>query len=132
MNRLANEQRLQIIEFYYQNACSVKKVHRSLLPFYGQFTRLTEAAIRAIVTKFRTKFTLLDIKQPTRLRRVRKYRNAEFLVNGLLESWPKILFFIYLSINCVERMFGVMIRQKNYKTYECIQKTHSLVRFMGW
>ena len=71
MNRLTNEQRLQIIEFYYQNACSVKKVHSALLPFYVQFNRPTEMAIRAIVTKFRTKFTLLDIEQPTRLRRVR-------------------------------------------------------------
>ena len=68
MNRLTNEQRLQIIEFYYQNACSVKKVHRALLPFYGQFNRPTEATIRAI---FRTKFTLLDIRPPARLRRVR-------------------------------------------------------------
>ena len=68
MNRLTNEQRLQIIEFQYQNACSVKKVHGALLPFYGQFNRTTEAAI---VTKFRTKFTLLDIKPPTGLRRVR-------------------------------------------------------------
>ena len=62
MNRLTNEQRLQIIEFYYEKACSVKKVNRALLPFYGQFNWPTEAAIRAIVTKFRTKFTLLDIK----------------------------------------------------------------------
>ena len=65
MNSLTNEQRLQIIEFYYQNACSVKKVHRALLPFYG----------RAIVTKLRTKFTLLDIKSPTRIRRVRTEEN---------------------------------------------------------
>ena len=70
-NRLTNEQHWQIIEFYYQNACSVKKVHRALLPFFGQFNRSTEAAIRAIVTKFRTKFTFLYIKPPTRLRRVR-------------------------------------------------------------
>ena len=68
MNRLTNEQRLQIIDFYYQNACSVMKVHRALLPFNGQFNRPTEATIRAIVTKFRTKVTLLDIKSPTRLR----------------------------------------------------------------
>ena len=39
MNRLTNEKRLQIIEFYYQNACSVKENHRALLPFYGQFNR---------------------------------------------------------------------------------------------
>ena len=41
MNRLTNEQRLQIIEFYYQNAGSVKKVHCALLPFYVQFKRPT-------------------------------------------------------------------------------------------
>ena len=70
MNRLTNEQRLQIIKFYSQNACSVKKVHRMLLSFYGEFNRPSEAAIRSIVTKFRTKFTLLDIKPPIRLRRV--------------------------------------------------------------
>ena len=63
MNRLTNEQRLQIIEFYYQNTCSVKKVQRALLPLYGQLNRQTEAANRA-------KFSLLDIKPATRLRRV--------------------------------------------------------------
>ena len=62
---------MQIIEFYYQNACSVKKVHSALLPFHGQLNRPTEAPIRTIVTKFHTKFTLLFIKQATRLRRVR-------------------------------------------------------------
>ena len=65
-----NEQRLQIAEFYYQNACSVKKVHSALLPFYAQFNRPTAAAIRAIVPKFCTKLTLLDIKPPMRLRRL--------------------------------------------------------------
>ena len=41
------------------------------------FTRLrsTKAAIRAIVCKFRTKFTLLDSKPPTRLCRVRTEEN---------------------------------------------------------
>ena len=51
---------LRIIEFYYQNACSVKKVHCALFPFYAQFNRPSTAAIRAIVSKFRTEFTLLD------------------------------------------------------------------------
>ena len=75
MNRLTNEQRLQIIESYYQYACSVKKIHRALLPFYGQFNGPTETAIRAIVTKFRIKFTLLDIKPSTRLGIVRTEEN---------------------------------------------------------
>ena len=55
MNRLTNEQLLQI--------------------FDGQFKRPTEAAIRAIVKELRTKFTLLAIKSPTRLRRVRTQEN---------------------------------------------------------
>ena len=75
MKRLTNEQRLQIIEFYYQNSCSVKRVHRALLPIYGQFGRPTEGAIRKLVTKFRAKFTLLDIKPLTRIRRVRNEEN---------------------------------------------------------
>ena len=49
MNRRTNEQRLQIIGFYYQNACSVMKVHHAVFPIHGQFNRSTEAAIRAIV-----------------------------------------------------------------------------------
>ena len=59
---------MHIIEFYYQNVCSFEKVHRALLPFYGEFSRPT---IWAIVTKFRTKCILVDIEPPTRLRRVR-------------------------------------------------------------
>jgi len=79
MNRLTKEQRLQIIEFYYQNSCSVKRVHRALLPIYGQFAWPTEGAIRKLVTKFRTQFTLLDIKPPTRIRRVRTEENIAAL-----------------------------------------------------
>ena len=73
INRLTNEQRLLIIEFYCQNACSVKKVNLALLPFYGQFNRPTTKP--TTMTKFRTIFTLLDIKPPTRLRRVRTEDN---------------------------------------------------------
>ena len=50
-----------------------------VLPFYGQFIRPTEAAYRAIVTKLRIKFTLLDIKPATRLRRVRTEDNIACL-----------------------------------------------------
>lgn len=64
MEGLTNEQRLQIIEFYYKNSCSVKNVFRA---FYGRHNRHTEQAIQALVTTFRTNFTLLDIKPPTRI-----------------------------------------------------------------
>ena len=51
------------------------RYRKALLPFYSQFNRPTEAAIRAFVSKFRTKFTLLDIIPPTRLQRVRTEEN---------------------------------------------------------
>ena len=67
------------MNFIIKNACSVKEAHRALLPFYGQFNRSTEAAILAIVIKFRTKFTLLNIKKPTCLRRIRTEENITAL-----------------------------------------------------
>ena len=51
------------------------QVYRTLLPFYGQFNRPTETAFRAMLIKFRTKFTMLDIKPPTRLLKVRTEEN---------------------------------------------------------
>ena len=63
------------------NACKslnfIIKMRALLRKFIARFFHfmLTEAAIRAIVTKFRTKFTLLDIKPPTRLHRVRTEKN---------------------------------------------------------
>ena len=86
MNRLTNEQRLQIIEFYYQNECSVKKVHRALLPFYGQFRRPSLSAIRGVVMKFRTKFTLLDIKPSTRSCNVRNEENIAAVAASVQED----------------------------------------------
>ena len=49
----------------------LRKFNARFSPFYGQLNRSAEAAIRPIVTKFRIKFTLLDIKPPTSLRKVR-------------------------------------------------------------
>ena len=48
MNRLTNEQSLQIMKFYYQNVYSVKKVYCALLSFYNKFNWPTESAIQAI------------------------------------------------------------------------------------
>lgn len=86
MNRLTPEQRLQIIEFYYQNSSSVKNVFRALRPFYGRHNRPTEQAIQAIVTKFQTSFTLLDINPPTRIHRVRTEENIAAVSASVAED----------------------------------------------
>ena len=109
---MRNEESLRkpttIIEFYCQNACSVKKVHRALLPFYSQLNRPTEAAIRAIVTKFRTKFTLLDIKPPTRLGRVRRRRNEENIAAVAIRRCLQLLALCYSTTwNIFRKDLGV-------------------------
>uniref|UniRef100_A0A1L8EI80 Putative transposable element n=3 Tax=Haematobia irritans TaxID=7368 RepID=A0A1L8EI80_HAEIR len=86
MNRLTNEQRLQIIEFYYQNQCSVRNVFRALRPIYGLHNRPSEQTINAIVTKFRTHFTLLDIKPTTRMRTVRTEENIASVSESVAED----------------------------------------------
>ncbi|QQP49937.1 Putative DD41D transposase [Caligus rogercresseyi] len=86
MERLTNEQRLQIVEIYYQNSCSVKNVHRLLRPYYGRHNRPCESTIRAVITKFRTKFTLLDIKPSTRMRTVRTEENIAAVASSVNEN----------------------------------------------
>ena len=59
MNRLTNVQRLLIVEFYYQNECSVKKHHHALRPFCDQFNRAAEVAICIIGERYREILTYL-------------------------------------------------------------------------
>lgn len=75
MERITPEQRLQIVQIYYQNQCSVRQTYRALREFYGAHNRPTERCIRRIIDKFRTQFTLLDIKTKTRQKSVRSQEN---------------------------------------------------------
>ncbi|KAK9888367.1 hypothetical protein WA026_000620 [Henosepilachna vigintioctopunctata] len=68
MEKLTNEQRLQIVEIYYRNSRSVENVYRLLQPYYDRHNRPGESTIRAVITKFRTEFTLLDTKPLSRMR----------------------------------------------------------------
>ena len=56
MDRLTPE-RLQIVEIYLQNLCSVKTVLRALRSVYGVHNRPTERTIRETVNKVRCSFT---------------------------------------------------------------------------
>ena len=67
MVKFTNQQRLEIIENYYRNSESVVATLRALTPIFGRNNRLTQQAVRAIVGKFETKFTLLDVPVPKRL-----------------------------------------------------------------
>ena len=68
MVKFTNQQRLEIIKNYYRNSESVVATLRALTPIFGRNNRPTRQAVLAIVDKFETKFTLLDVPVPKRRR----------------------------------------------------------------
>ena len=74
MERLAPQQRLQIVQLYYENGRSVKSVYRAHRPIYGVHNRPTERTIRHTIGKRENNLTLLD---DTRLIRPRTARTVE-------------------------------------------------------
>lgn len=75
MNRLTKEQRIVIVQRYYENARSVRACYRALRGDFGQRGRPSELAIRRIIDKFERDYTLLDSKPPTRQRNARSAEN---------------------------------------------------------
>ena len=68
MVKFTNQQRLEFIKNYYRNCESVVATLRALTPIFGRNNRPTRQAMRAMVDKFETKFTLLDAPVPKRRR----------------------------------------------------------------
>ena len=68
------QQRLQIVQLYYENGRSVKSVYRALRPIYGVHNRPAEGTIRHTIGKLENTLTLLD---DTRLIRPRTARTVE-------------------------------------------------------
>ena len=68
MVKFTNQQRLEIMKNYYRNSESVVATLRALTTIFGRNNRPTRQAVRAIVYKFETKFTLLDVPVPKKSR----------------------------------------------------------------
>ena len=68
MVKFTNQQRLEIIKNYYRNSESEFATLTALTPIFGRNNRPTQQAVRAIVDKFETNFTLLDVPVPKRRR----------------------------------------------------------------
>ena len=68
MVNFKNQQRLEMIKNYYRNSESVVATLRALTPIFGRNNRPTGQAVRAIVGKFETKFTLFNVPVPKRRR----------------------------------------------------------------
>ena len=61
MQRLTIEQRVKVVEAYYENGRSNENTFRALREFFGQHNRPTESAIGKIVCKFKQIGSLADV-----------------------------------------------------------------------
>ena len=77
-----NQQHLEIIKNYYRNSESVVATLRALIPICSRNNRPTRPAVRAIVDKFETKFTLLDVPVPKR----RRIAGSEEIISAVSAS----------------------------------------------
>lgn len=57
MEQYTLEQRLQVIQIYYQNSRSITATLRALRPFYRRHNLPAESTIRRLVQKFESTFS---------------------------------------------------------------------------
>ena len=87
MVKFTNQQRLEIIKNYYRNSESVVATLRALTPIFGRNNRPTRQSVRAIVDKFETKFSLLDVPVPKR-RRIARSEEIIAAVSASIQNKP--------------------------------------------
>ncbi len=75
MKQYTLEQRLQIIQIFYQNNRSLKGTLRALRPFYGPHNRPSQSTIQRLVKKFESTFTLHNVPVPVKQRKARSEQN---------------------------------------------------------
>ena len=86
MERLTPQQRLQIVQLYYENGRSVKCLYRALRPNYDVHNRPTERTIRHTIGKFENNLTLLDDTRPIRPRTARTVENIAAVNESFAED----------------------------------------------
>ena len=87
MVKFTNQQRLEIIKNYYRNSESVVAILRALTAIFGRNNRPTRQAVCAIVDKFETTFTLLDVPVPKR-RRIDRREEIIAAVSAAIQNEP--------------------------------------------
>lgn len=82
-------QRIIIIQTYYENLRSIKSTHRKLRDEFGQHGRPTELTIRRLVKKFEETGSVQDIKHTQYPRRARSEENIA-AVRESVEADPRL------------------------------------------
>lgn len=86
MERLSIEERVKVIEAYYENGRSNKSAFRALRDFFGPHNRPTESAIGKIVKKFQETGSVADVKKPVRARAGRSPENIAAVRENVADS----------------------------------------------
>ena len=100
MVKFTNQQHLENIKNYYRNSESVVATLRALTSIFGRNNRPTQQTVRAIVYKFETKFTLLDVPVPKR-RRIAPSEEIIAAVSASIQNEPN------QSILCRSQELGI-------------------------
>lgn len=85
MAKYTPQQRLVIVQKYYENRRSFVNTRRALRENYAPHNRPTVLAIRRIVEKYERDFTLHDAKTPTRYRNARSEQNIAAVRDSVAE-----------------------------------------------
>lgn len=83
------QQRIQIIQLFYENGRSNKNVFRKLRDFYDRHNRPNESTILRIVKKFEETGSVMDVKTPIRHRPSRSQENID-AVRESVEADPRM------------------------------------------
>ena len=86
MERLTIQQRVKVIEAYYENGRSNKKTFRALRSVFGHHKRPTESAIGKIVKKFEETGSVADVKTSSRARLRRSDENIDAVRQSVAEN----------------------------------------------
>ena len=85
VQRLTIEQRVKVVEAYYENGRSNKNEFRALRELFGQHNRPTESAIGKIVRKFKHTGSVADVETPSRARLPRSDENIAAVRESVAE-----------------------------------------------
>ena len=86
MNKLTLPQRLETIQIFYAKSRSFGATQRAFRAKYGRNNAPSELAIRRIVDKLESEFTLHDSKPPTRTRNARSEENIAAVAASVSEN----------------------------------------------
>ncbi|CAD7083697.1 unnamed protein product [Hermetia illucens] len=86
MSKYMAQERLQIVKIYYKNNEPVTNCLRELCGIYGRHNRPDVKTVVYMVEKFESKFTLLNVKPPNRMRKKQTEENITAVSASVTED----------------------------------------------